>query len=209
MKYSRIARVLLLIVAAFYGSVASATLVVYTDRATWEGVVGGFVTEDFNGVTPGSLSLGVNNVGLISIELFDQVAENRIDSGSGFNNINGTNFWNGNMDAFGNPSSAMILQDSIIAFGADWTDTTTGGLLTATIGGETLLFSDYLSGAGGGFLGVVADSPFSSIAFDTEHGGAEQFGMDDFSFSAVPEPATLMLLGLGLAGIGYSRKKTA
>ncbi len=35
----------------------------------------------------------------------------------------------------------------------------------------------------------------------------EGLGYDDFNFSTVPEPATLALLGLGLAGIGFSRKK--
>lgn len=191
---------------------AHAVLMVFTDRTTWEASLGTSVTtEDFNGVTPFNMSTGVNSAGLIDIELLGSSGPNRIDDGSGFANIDGSNYYHGALDFFdgGAPSQATILITQIIGFGADWISTTTGGDLSLTILGETVNFDDHLTGSGNGFLGIISTNSFSSIILDTESGAAEQFGMDNFSFAQVTEPTTLALFGLGLAGLGFARRKKA
>lgn len=56
----------------------------------------------------------------------------------------------------------------------------------------------------GVYSGIV--SFWSNIGTDT---GAVPFTLEVFDASAVPEPGTLALLGLGLAGLGWSRRRRA
>ena len=67
------------------------------------------------------------------------------------------------------------------------------------------------------FLGVTSDLLISSIHFGLINGGVTRsgsFGLNDLTIgsaevNSVPEPASIALFGLGLAGIGFSRKKKA
>jgi len=76
---------------------AQATFTFYTDRNDWETNVAGIIlTEDFESVTPYFLSEGINNTGLITINLINLLAENEwnsINSGTGNQSVNGTNFY--------------------------------------------------------------------------------------------------------------------
>lgn len=146
-----------------------------------------------------------NDTGLIDIELFDQAGANVIDDGSGGNNIDGSAFWNGNIDAFGSPSSAAVVTGPILTFGADWISTTTGSGLTVTVGTDFLSFADHLSASGDNFVGVIAAAPFSHIIFDTASGGAKELGLDNFSFATIPEPTTIVLLLAGVTAIASGR----
>ncbi|MFN0102024.1 MAG: PEP-CTERM sorting domain-containing protein [Bryobacteraceae bacterium] len=79
---------------------------------------------------------------------------------------------------------------------------------------------EYFDGATSlGSIPVAANGTFdlssvpriTSLVFNDSSTGAG-FGFGDFSFdragSAIPEPATLLLLGMGLAAIAYRRRRT-
>lgn len=104
-----------------------------------------------------------------------------------------------------NPSSTGPVTDSqtgLTAADFDLINFTTGAIdssMHPSFSGDPLTFgfapgySEYLSLSG--TTNFVVTSGYQDLSFDA-HGA-----------TAVPEPATLALLGLGLAGLGFSRRK--
>lgn len=192
---------------------------VYTSRASWETALGGVIqTENFNGLTPGALSLGSNSAGLIDIDISgSSVRENAINDGSHPLDIDGSNFYLGDVARSVTGAStlvSLVFPGAVLGFGADWESTTSLRGLTVTINGETVVFSDHLTGLGSGFLGFVAASSFTEADLDLEEntsGANELFGMDDISFGdgdRIPEPLSLALLAAGTVALALRRRRT-
>ena len=58
----------------------------------------------------------------------------------------------------------------------------------------------------GQFVGLTSDTGFSSVTLSAP--GGFVYTVDDLNYAAVPEPSTLLLVGLGLAGLGLRRAKS-
>jgi hypothetical protein len=58
------------------------------------------------------------------------------------------------------------------------------------------------------FIGLSSDTPFDRVTIDYGNAGLYTY-IDDFRLGSanVPEPTSLALFGLGLSGLGFSRRK--
>jgi hypothetical protein len=181
----------------------------FTDRTSWLNALSGL------GLTESPPDPFDNPINPGSPITFDSGVISQGAGGITPNNVS-TGVYTGTVDALSNSSSTFdtitwTFPTTTLAFGADWSSTSTGSGLQVTVDGVTTVFGDVagFTGAGSfGFLGVIADNSFSSLVLSSADRTAvdEGFSADNLSF-ATPVPAPAFLPGILVVLVKFASER--
>ena len=186
----------------------------------------GVGTEHFEGISAGSsspLAINFGAAGTATMNGSGQITSVPVGAASsGRYGISGTNFWE--MSTSTTSAFDVDLSGATAAFGFYGIDVGDfGDQLEITLNdtANTTFLVPNTTGSGAstdgsvlffGFIGTTAADTFTQVTIASTVGG-EVFAFDDFTIgslqqvSVVSEPGALAVLGVGLLGLGYARRR--
>jgi hypothetical protein len=206
-----------------WAGAASAALITFTDRAAWQTAASGGtgdLFEDFNSYTSDVMyGPAPVSAGFLTLSVADGTSDNswtidaNADAFGSIPNVNGTTF----ITTLGlnSPSlgDTLISFGSVSALGFDYSGASysnADGMLTTSLG-DTVNISHESTGSY--FLGLLYTDGEAFTSLQWNSSGSFAAGVDNveaFSAStAVPAPASISLLSIGLLGLGISRRRKA
>ncbi len=201
------------------GLASAGLITTYTDRATFDATVGPTTLEDFTS----SSHFPIPGGSLSSTTSFGTLSAGDIKAGATYSTPVGTgNYFNidsgggfppgGFLDGF-NPSDRdlTITYDPIIsAFGFETNNLMPDFDITINFLSDPSYTNNFSGISAMSFFGFQSSARDIQSVVISGNNSSFGFAIDNHSFdsSAVPEPTTFALLGLGLAGVAFSRRRS-
>lgn len=199
----------LLMTATFAAQTAQAVPAFFTDRATFQAAAGTLVTESLDTVTiGGNITVQPTGVTLTggggSGFFFQETLPNLISEGT---SSLGVNSWNDGA------TMTFDFAGPIVAFGVDFLDNSSPFDMDLTVNAvSSNFFSNQAQTTdenGPLFFGVIDPASFTqALIASNDDDLIVNFDFIQFGeASAIPEPGALALFGIGLAGLGFMRRR--